>query len=442
MLQQQKMYFSLFAALTVATLLSSTTQALTYETVPVGNAGNGVDNGPGLVHPSDPAWGTDFGAVAYDYNIGKYEVTAGQYTEFLNAVAATDTFELYSSSMGGTGGHRTRIFQSGAEGSFTYNVEAGYEDRPVNFVSVADGYRFANWLHNGQPTGGQDTTTTEDGSYTMNGANTSAADVFAVTRNAGATWAIPSRDEWYKAAYHKNDGVTANYWNYPTSQDAFDCTGAPAGYQNCPSNYLTDPDPDEGNNATYYDTWNTIPPINGFTLVIDGFGTRTVVGAHENSIGPYGTLDQGGNVVEWTQTRLGGAMLALGGGYAQNLWPMEAGFLNLAQLPTNEFLDWGFRLVELATVPSDDADFDGDGDIDGTDFLVWQQGSGTTGTPGTLLGQGDANGDGTVDGLDLGVWETQYGTTAIVSASAAVPEPSSLMLLLAAGAVLAVRRQR
>ena len=31
-----------------------------------------------------------FGGVADWYDIGRYEVTAGQYTEFLNAVAATD----------------------------------------------------------------------------------------------------------------------------------------------------------------------------------------------------------------------------------------------------------------------------------------------------------------------------------------------------------------
>src|SRR4029079_16891630 len=28
-----------------------------------------------------------------------------------------------------------------------------------------------------------------------------------------------SDDEWYKAAYHKNDGVTANYWDYATGSN-------------------------------------------------------------------------------------------------------------------------------------------------------------------------------------------------------------------------------
>ena len=36
------------------------------------------------------------------YQIGKYEVTAGQYTEFLNAVAKADPNGLYNTTMGDT----------------------------------------------------------------------------------------------------------------------------------------------------------------------------------------------------------------------------------------------------------------------------------------------------------------------------------------------------
>ena len=41
----------------------------------------------------------------------------------------------------------------------------------------------------------------------------------AVTRKPGATWVIPTEDEWYKVAYHKNDGVTGNYGDYPTGSN-------------------------------------------------------------------------------------------------------------------------------------------------------------------------------------------------------------------------------
>ncbi len=39
------------------------------------------------------------GEVDHNYAIGKYEVTAGQYTEFLNAVAKDDPNNLYNPMM-------------------------------------------------------------------------------------------------------------------------------------------------------------------------------------------------------------------------------------------------------------------------------------------------------------------------------------------------------
>jgi hypothetical protein len=53
------------------------------------------------------------------------------------------------------------------------------------------------------------------------------------------------------------------------------------------------------------------------------------------------------------------------------------------------------------------ADFDGDGDINGRDFLLWQRGYGRT--SGATLSDGDATVDGRVDGLDLVVWRETYG---------------------------------
>ena len=48
------------------------------------------------------------------------------------------------------------ITRSGSSGSFSYSAIAGRESMPVNFVDFYDSVRFANWLHNGQPTGAQD----------------------------------------------------------------------------------------------------------------------------------------------------------------------------------------------------------------------------------------------------------------------------------------------
>lgn len=111
----------------------------------------------------------------------------------------------------------------------------------MNLVSWGDAARYANWLTNGKPTGAQNASTTEDGSYFLNGAMTEQ-ELLAVTRKPEAKFVIPSEDEWYKAAYHKNDGPTNHYWDFPTKSDGE------------PRNRISNPDP--GNNANYYFAWD------------------------------------------------------------------------------------------------------------------------------------------------------------------------------------------
>jgi hypothetical protein len=147
------------------------------ETVSVGNPGNAGD--------PQPFQGI-FGAVDYVYAIGKYEVTAGQYAAFLNAVAATDPYALYHVNMW-THAEGCKIERIGPAGSYTYGVAPDRANRPVNFVTWGDAARFANWLHNGQPTGAQDLTTTEDGSYFLDG-KTSDFELEDVVREPDATW--------------------------------------------------------------------------------------------------------------------------------------------------------------------------------------------------------------------------------------------------------------
>lgn len=68
-------------------------------------------------------------------------------------------------------------------------------------------------------------------------------------------------------------------------------------------------------------------------------------------------------------------------------------------------------------------DYDGDGDVDGADFLEWQR------TDGTAAG--------------LMAWQDNYGPPALQAATASVPEPSSaLFTLMAAGGLLAQARRR
>jgi len=244
--------------------------AVVIDTVPVGNPGNAADT-----RYATPG----YGAVLYQYNIGKYEVTAGQYTEFLNAVAKTDTYGLYYTGMSNTSSG-SGITRSDANGDALWEYSVGLDsaNRPVNYISWGNAARFANWLHNGQPTGAQNLSTTEDGSYYLNGA-TSLSALMDVTRKLNATWVIPRENEWYKAAYYKGGSTNAGYWDYPTRSNT------------APGRDMTDV---SGNNAN----------INGNPYPIDsGTYYTTVVGQFKNSVSPYGTFDQGGNVLEWNDTR-------------------------------------------------------------------------------------------------------------------------------------------
>jgi formylglycine-generating enzyme required for sulfatase activity len=278
----------------------------------VGNVGNPADT-----EIMDDGT-TGYGSVAYDYRIGTTEVTNAQYVAFLNAVADTDTYGLFNTEMttSTTGG----ITRSGSSGSYVYAVkpDAGsytYANKPVT-VSWYDALRFANWLHNGQPSGLQAANTTEDGAYTFNSATSVGA------RNAGAIWFLTSEDEWYKAAYY--DGTT--YYDYPTGTDTIPDHNPPSS--------------DSGNSANFYD--------HGYTTG-DSAYPATDAGAYALSAGPYGTFDQGGNVWEWNEDIVDRGRPGIRGAswsnHADDLLASKRGDM----IPTWEVT--GFRVAAIVTVP-------------------------------------------------------------------------------------------
>jgi formylglycine-generating enzyme required for sulfatase activity len=271
---------------------------VTFNWVTIGDPGNAADD-------------TTYGAVPYTYRISKYEVTNAQYAEFLNAVAKTDTNALYDTGMGsGSGG----ITRSGSSGSYTYSAIAGRENKPVNFVAFWDATRFANWLHNGQPTGLQDSTTTEDGAYTI---TQTGIDNNTITRNAGAAVFVTSEDEWYKAAYF---AAATSYFDYPaTSSTPTACTvpGATANTANCSS----------------------------------AVGDLTNVGSYTNAASPSGTFDQGGNVREWNEAVVTSISRGLRGGNFGNGSLYLAAALRGDGDPDIEFSIVGFRVASPVPPP-------------------------------------------------------------------------------------------
>jgi sulfatase modifying factor 1 len=293
----------------MATLLLAVTASaraeISLDMVTVGNAGNAAD-----------AHGAGYGAVGDVYQIGKYEVTNAQYSAFLNNKAAVgDPYELYSTNMNGTYGGIARSGLGTSASPWVYSAKGGdanWDNRPVNYVSFWDAARFVNWLHNGQGNGD-----TESGAYL----NVGDQDSFA--RQANAKYWIPTENEWYKAAYHKNDGVTGNYFDYPTGSDSL------------PSNDLSDPD--LGNNANFYQ--------DGYT--IGGPYYTTEVGAFKNSDSPYGTFDQGGNLSEWNEEVIDLSSRGLRGGgwfgYSGRLLASD----RVSYYPTIEGYIIGFRVASV-----------------------------------------------------------------------------------------------
>ncbi len=292
---------ALFAAFTLISNLQAQ-PLLTIDTVTVGDAGNAADT-------------TTYGAVADVFVIGKYEVTIGQYTSFLNAVAATDTYSLYNPSMA-TDLNIAGITQAGSSGSFSYSV-IGSGSRPISYVSWFDAARFANWMNNGATVGAS----TETGAYTLNGATSGVN----FTKNAGATWWIPSEDEWYKAAYYKGGGTNAGYWKYPTQSDS--APGNVVGGAANQANY---------NNGVYSVTQlGTYPELNSLTDA----------GAFSNSASAYGTFDQGGNVWEWNGTVIDSFRGLRGGSWSGP----DAGLQSSGRSfdLTGEYYDVGFRVASV-----------------------------------------------------------------------------------------------
>lgn len=279
-----------------------------------GNAGDAVVENDGSV--------PRYGSVRYVYQMGKYDVTTAQYCQFLNAVAKTDPYGVYSAYMGNIPYIGCGITQSGNSGSYTYSVVAGRENLPANYISWGDAARFANWLSNGQPTGAEDTGTTETGSYTLNGA-ISAAALMAIARNPGATYVIPSINEWHKAAYYKGGGTNAGYWLYPTKSDA------------APSNILSSTGT---NNANY------IAPGLWYA---DPVNYLTPVGEFAGSPGPYGTFDMGGNVFQWNEAIHGPWRGLLGGAFDGPLDYMQSSFdyEGYPAVAVGYLSDHGFRVA-------------------------------------------------------------------------------------------------
>ena len=155
--------------------------------VTIGNAGNPGDTSH--YYASLFNWGV----VGYEYQIGKYEITNGQWDTFVSMAGAP------------TGNPSNAYSQSTA--FLGTNV-------PTSNISWYEAAQFCNYLTSGDKS---------KGAYLFSGNNTNPEDFFGIDRNSavsayGIAYVIPTENEWYKASYYKSDG--SSYSLYANGLDA------------------------------------------------------------------------------------------------------------------------------------------------------------------------------------------------------------------------------
>jgi len=277
-----------------ADTFGSGANTFTIDFVTVGNAGNANDAGAG-----GGSHFSDHGGVNYSYRMGVYDISQNDITKATN--------------LGMT------------------NVAAGFftGDQPASDISWYEAAAFVNWLNTSK--GYQSAYNLSfSGSWSMTlwGASDQATTgVDSGTnpyRHKNAYYFLPSEDEWYKAAYHKNDGVTANYWDYATGS-------------------------------------NTAP-----TAVASGTAAGTAV--YDQSVpadvtlagglSPYGTMGQSGNIYNWAESAGDGSnnvntenRVNRGGGFNSSVNALLP-WNRYANPPADEVGNIGFR---VASVPEPSA---------------------------------------------------------------------------------------
>lgn len=287
----------------------ATTPIVEVEMVAVGDANN----------PEDVDVSGTQGAVAYEYSIGRYEVTNQEYTDFLNAVdpSGSNQLELYMFNMGAAinGGITFSLVYAPGQ---RYQVKSGFANKPVVYVTFYSCMRFCNWLHNGAQLGSD----TENGAYTLEGGETTPTNGTTVLRNSGAMFAVPTYDEWYKAAFYQpasDGGDVDHYWTFPTRSNIEPNASAPPG----------------ASPAANYD---------------DVLTTFTDVGSYTTTVGYYGTYDMAGNAREWVELiyTTSGLNLRhqLGESWTDNGSGMDAGRSDKVS-PNSGTATAGFRIVSL-----------------------------------------------------------------------------------------------
>lgn len=270
--------------------------------------------------PADPA--TGLGEVPYAYYIGRYETTNEEWVELLNAVdpSGANVLGLYDPQQTSSSNGGIDYFPGNPSGE-KYAPKPGRERFPVNFVDWYDAIRFVNWLENGKFDGGD----TEIGSYNL---------LMSPPTYLGGAFALPTENEWYKAAYGRP--ISGFWWLYPIQSNS------PPGVATC--DFFTR-------------TVNNPSSLNANYSSACGFPVE--VGTARAGQTTNGTQDQAGNVSEWLDVLSGDGSSAKHRGshfndYTAAMESTDPGTFSLLGTSLDSL---GFRIVHKR----EDLDSDADG---------------------------------------------------------------------------------
>ncbi|MAT71898.1 MAG: hypothetical protein CMJ58_20535 [Planctomycetaceae bacterium] len=262
-----------------------------------------------------------------------------------------------------------------------------------------------------------------------------------------------------------------NAWNDPGFMSL---TTPPAGYGELPAgadvywDFLPMNVGGVTSNLLYWDGSGATPQ---FGLPSQPGTTMTLIGRNNQLAAADGTDAMiPGKVLEKTLTSSTGSLRL----HAHQYWslevaggasPVEGFYLSAVQVRMDGFktsqpfyVTWGTLNVSVTTLNdvvtpwveehADDlvrpGDFDFSGAVDGADLLAWQRHEGLSGPFPIDNIKADGDGNNLVDAADLTIWADNYGGGATVPASlisAAVPEPTAIVLTACGAAALLWRRR-
>jgi len=186
------------------------------------------------------------GSVAYTYNLGKYEVSRGM----INNANTLGNLGITMYDMSGFG------FGDG-----------NGVNRPAMGISWYEAAKFVNWINTNQ--GFQAAYKFVNGTFQLWSSTDAGYNANNMFRNSLAKYVLPSTSEWYKAAY---GSPTGTWYDYPTGSNSA---------------------PGEVSNGTAANT-----------AVYQSSNVADITSA--GGLSAYGTMAQGGNAWELTETAYDG----------------------------------------------------------------------------------------------------------------------------------------